>query len=100
MSTLEMEQEIERVLLETRCSNAWTNRKQAIRAARNSAPLRQPQKAKAKYAAATDEQNLVPETPADIDDDRWSQDAGTSGGGRDEEDDREAQDTHAGTVSL
>lgn len=41
-----------------------------------------------------------PSSPADVEDDRWSSDAGTySGAGRDEDDDSDAHDIHAATVS-
>ena len=40
-------------------------------------------------------------TPSDVDDDRWSSDAGTfTGAGRDDEDDNDPQDSHAANVSL
>ena len=43
----------------------------------------------------------VPSTPTDIDDDRWTSDAGTfTGAGRDEDDDNDSKDIQAATVSL
>jgi RNA polymerase sigma-54 factor len=43
----------------------------------------------------------VPTSPTDIDDDRWSSDAGTyTGAGRDEDEDNDSHDTHAANVSL
>ena len=100
MSTLEMEQEIERVLLENPLLERLDEPETGYPGSQEFSTAAATAESEGN-AAATDEQSLVPETPADIDDDRWSQDAGTfSGGGRDEEDDREAQDTHAGTVSL
>lgn len=42
-----------------------------------------------------------PASPSEVDDDRWTSDAGTfTGAGRDEDDDSDSQDIHAGTTSL
>ncbi|MFV0370574.1 MAG: RNA polymerase factor sigma-54 [Azonexus sp.] len=99
MSTLEMEQEIERVLLENPLLERADEVEMAYPASQEFGAAEA--SGNEKEAAAPDEQSQVPETPVDIDDDRWLQDAGTfTGAGRDEDDDREAQDTHAGSVSL
>ncbi|WP_415032925.1 RNA polymerase factor sigma-54 [Azonexus sp.] len=100
MSTLEMEQEIERVLLENPLLERNEDSEFPVTA---NSEFNSPLSASATSAESTaaDEQSQLPESPADVEDDRWLQDAGSfSGAGRDEEDDRDAQDTHAGTVSL
>ena len=43
----------------------------------------------------------LPSSPSEVDDDRWTSDAGTfTGAGRDDDDDTDAQDIHAANVSL
>jgi len=108
LSTVEMQQEIERYLLE----NPMLERDDD-HPAENFATAQQfdsPQTAegereqrveRAERDAHDDREQEVPSAPSDVDDDRWSSDAGTfTGAGRDEDDDSDAQDIHAGTVSL
>jgi RNA polymerase sigma-54 factor len=43
----------------------------------------------------------VPNAPSEVDDDRWSSDAGTfTGAGRDEDDDSDSQDIHSATPAC
>ena len=101
MSTVEMEQEIERYLLE----NPLLEREEeggdgsAFAAAPGEATESDADVSPRGEEHAGDES--LRETPPDVDDDRWTTDAGTyTGAGRDEDDDSDAQDTHAGLVSL
>ncbi|MCL2525092.1 MAG: RNA polymerase factor sigma-54 [Betaproteobacteria bacterium] len=101
LSTVEMQQEIERYLLE----NPMLEREDES-AGESYAAAQQfdsPQRAERETPSAEREERELetPATPAEVDDDRWSSDAGTfTGAGRDEDDDRDAQDIQAGSVSL
>ena len=101
MSTVEMEQEIERYLLE----NPLLEREEE--GGDGSAFAAVPGEATESDAGVSPRgeehagDESLRETPPDVDDDRWTTDAGTfTGAGRDEDDDSDAQDTHAGLVSL
>ena len=51
--------------------------------------------------ASAEREQEVPNAPSEVDDDRWSSDAGTfTGAGRDEDDDSDPQDIHSGSTSL
>jgi RNA polymerase sigma-54 factor len=103
MSTVEMEQEIERYLLENPLLEREENGGEGAAFATDP-------EAATTHAGSGDEERAgdersgdesLRETPPDVDDDRWTSDAGTfSGAGRDEDDDSDAQDSHAGSVSL
>ena len=108
LSTVEMQQEIERYLLE----NPMLERDddgpgesfaaaQQFDAPRSEAAERSEQTERDERDARDEREQAVPEAPSGVDDDRWAADAGTfTGAGRDEDDDSDAQDTQAGTVSL
>lgn len=108
LSTVEMQQEIERYLLE----NPMLEREdepggesysaaQQFDSPKTSEGERE-QRAEVEERDAREEREQdIPAAPSDVDDDRWSSDAGTfSGGGRDEDDDSDSQDIHAATTSL
>ena len=104
LSTVEMQQEIERYLLE----NPMLERdddgpgESFAGAQQFDAPDNKIQSSESTASEAhEDAQGEPPMTPSDVDDDRWSSDAGTfTGAGRDDDDDSDAQDSHAATVSL
>ena len=103
LSTVEMQQEIERYLLENpmlerdddQPADSYASAQQfdsPEKSSNNDAPQAE---------SHEDVQGEPPMTPSDVDDDRWSSDAGTfTGAGRDEDDDSDAQDSHAATISL
>ena len=103
LSTVEMQQEIERYLLE----NPMLERDddQPTESYASAQQFDSPDKSSSTDAPQAenheDVQGEPPMTPGDVDDDRWSSDAGTfTGAGRDEDDDSDAQDSHATTISL
>ncbi len=108
LSTVEMQQEIERYLLE----NPMLERDddgpgesfaaaQQFDAPRNETNERSTAEAADEHAGREERETEVPSTPSEIDDDRWTSDAGTfTGAGRDEDDDSDAQDIHANLPSL
>ena len=108
LSTVEMQQEIERYLLE----NPMLERDddgpaesfagaQQFDAPRSEAAERSDHDEREERDARDDREQAVPAAPSGVDDDRWTSDAGTfTGAGRDEDDDSDAQDIHASTPSL
>ena len=108
LSTVEMQQEIERYLLE----NPMLERDddgpgetfaaaQQFDAPRSDAAERAESSEREEREARDDRELTAPATPSDVDDDRWSSDAGTfTGAGRDDEDDSDSQDIHGGAPSL
>ncbi|MDR2187497.1 MAG: RNA polymerase factor sigma-54 [Azonexus sp.] len=109
LSTVEMQEEIERYLLE----NPMLERDDEAGGDNFSAAQQfdSPRRDDSERASADDGEREsreerepdVPATPAEVDDDRWLADAGTfSGGGRDDDSDSDsdAQDIHGGSVSL
>ncbi|MCL2345044.1 MAG: RNA polymerase factor sigma-54 [Desulfobulbus sp.] len=109
LSTIEMQQEIERYLLE----NPMLERDEESATENYSAAQQfdspnSSSRADSERETSTGERESrderepeAPVSPAEVDDDRWSSDAGTfTGAGRDEDDDTDAQDIHAGSVSL
>ncbi len=108
LSTVEMQQEIERYLLE----NPMLERDddgpgesfaaaQQFDAPRSEAGERAESTEREERDARDDRELSAPASPSDVDDDRWSSDAGTfTGAGRDEEDDNDSQDIHGGAPSL
>ena len=107
LSTVEM-QEIENYLLE----NPMLERDddgaaesfaaaQQFDAPRSDAAERADHDERAERDARDDREMEVPAAPSDVDDDRWSSDAGTfTGAGRDDDDDSDAQDIHGSTPTL
>ena len=106
LSTIEMQQEIERYLLE----NPMLERDDEGDAGFGSAqqfdsPVnreeREEREAPAEASEERERNEDVPGNLNEVDDDRWTSDAGTfTGAGRDEDDDSDGQDIHAATVSL
>ena len=105
LSTVEMQQEIERYLLENPMLERDDDQgpESFASAQQFDAPRADGEREREKEEPAGNEEREgeLPASPADVDDDRWSSDAGTySGAGRDEDDDSDAHDIHAATVSL
>ncbi|MDP3538259.1 MAG: RNA polymerase factor sigma-54 [Azonexus sp.] len=108
LSTVEMQQEIERYLLENpmleRDDDGATETftaAQQFDSPQSSEGEREQRVEREERDARDDREQEVPAAPSDVDDDRWASDAGTfTGAGRDEDDDSDAQDIHAGTISL
>ncbi len=107
LSTVEMQQEIERYLLE----NPMLEREddsagesfgaaQQFDSPNNEATRSEPAEAR-EHEAREEREQEVPSAPSEVDDDRWAADAGTfTGAGRDEDDDSDSRDIHAATTSL
>ena len=109
LSTIEMQQEIERYLLENPMleRDEESGRENYSAAQQFDSPARADGEREAPGAEREDGESRaerepeLPVSPSEVDDDRWSSDAGTfTGAGRDEDDDSDAQDIHAGSVSL
>ncbi|MCE1239425.1 MAG: RNA polymerase factor sigma-54, partial [Azonexaceae bacterium] len=101
LSTVEMQQEIERYLLENPMlereddngGESFSSAQQFDSPASNNE--REREREEPTGAQADDRDGEAPATPSEIDDDRWTSDAGTySGAGRDDDDDSDAHDTH------
>ncbi len=108
LSTVEMQQEIERYLLENPMlerdddgpAESFSTAQQ-FDAPRSEATERTESSEREERDARDDRELTAPSSPADVDDDRWASDAGTfTGAGRDDEDDNDSQDIHGGTPSL
>ena len=104
LSTVEMQQELERYLLENPMLERDDDHGETFSTAQQfDSPGNQETRsepAEPREARAEREQE-VPNAPSEVDDDRWSSDAGTfTGAGRDEDDDSDPQDIHSGTTSL
>jgi RNA polymerase sigma-54 factor len=108
LSTVEMEQEIDRYLLENpmlerdddHATESYTSAQQ-FDAPQSSENVREQQVEREAQDARDVREQDVPTSPTDIDDDRWSSDAGTyTGAGRDEDEDSDSHDTHAANISL
>lgn len=107
LSTVEMQQEIERYLLENPMLERDDDQggesfsaAQQFDSPRNEESRSEAAPAEEREPREEREQE-VPSSPSEIDDDRWTSDAGTfTGAGRDDEDDNESQDIHAATTSL
>ncbi|MDR2838465.1 MAG: RNA polymerase factor sigma-54 [Azonexus sp.] len=106
LSTVEMQQEIERYLLENPMLERDEGPGEGFAAAQQ---FNSPEGAGSERESAAHEERQnrdeheseAPSAPAEVDDDRWTSDAGTfTGAGRDEDDDSDAQDIHAGSLSL
>ena len=96
MSTVEMEQEIERYLAENPLLEREEEGGEAY-----AAPSAGDTAAEPVSEERTGADEAMPESVQELDDDRWTSDAGTfTGAGRDEDDDSDARDIHAGGISL
>ncbi len=109
LSTIEMQQEIERYLLENPMleRDEESGRESYSAAQQFDSPSRAdgghetPGAEREDGESRAEREPEVPVSPSEVDDDRWSSDAGTfTGAGRDDDDDSDAQDIHAGSVSL
>ena len=105
LSTIEMQQEIERYLLENpMLERDEDEREESFASAQQfDSPDASGKAEREEPAGATSEErdSDLPQTPSDVDDDRWSSDAGTfTGAGRDDDDDGDPHDVHAANVSL
>jgi len=98
LSTIEMQQEIERYLLENPLLERDDEERAPVAADGNGSDhdhgeLSQPVEA--------EERSEAPETPSFADDDRWEADSGSyTGSSRDEDDDSDPQDIHGAATSL
>ena len=104
LSTVEMQQELERYLLENPMLERDDEPGEGYSGAQQfDSPVNQETRSEpveVKEASSEREQEL-PSSPGEVDDDRWSSDAGTfTGAGRDEDDDSDPQDIHSANVSL
>jgi RNA polymerase sigma-54 factor len=108
LSTIEMQQELERYLLENpmleRDDDQGTETyvgAQQFDSPQTSDGEREQRVEREERDAREEREKDVPTAPSDVDDDRWASDAGTfTGAGRDDDDDSDAQDIHGGTISL
>ena len=108
LSTVEMQQEIENYLLENPmleraddgAGESFASAQQ-FDAPRSDAAERADHDERQEHDARDDREMAAPGAAQDVDDDRWSSDAGTfTGAGRDDDDDGDAQDIHGSTPSL
>jgi len=108
LSTIEMQQEIERYLLENPMlerdddggSESYSSAQQ-FDAPKSDEGEREQRAERDERDAREEREQDIPTAPSDVDDDRWSSDAGTySGAGRDDDDDSDSHDVHAATTSL
>ncbi len=108
LSTIEMQQELERYLLENpmlerdddQAGESFVGAQQ-FDAPQTTEGEREQRVEREERDAREEREKDVPAAPSDVDDDRWASDAGTfTGAGRDDDDDSDAQDIHGGTVSL
>jgi RNA polymerase sigma-54 factor len=108
LSTVEMQQEIERYLLENPMleredehSGENYSAAQQFDAPQSSEGEREQKVEREERDAREEREQDVPSAPSEVDDDRWASDAGTfTGAGRDEDDDSDSRDIHAANVSL
>ena len=108
LSTVEMQQEIERYLLENPMlerddepGGETFTAAQQFDSPQSSEGVKEQRVEREEQDARDVREQDVPSTPSDVDDDRWSSDAGTfTGAGRDEDDDSDSHDVHAATISL
>jgi RNA polymerase sigma-54 factor len=99
MSTIEMEQEIERYLAENPLLEREDEGPVEVYGTVAGDGQREERAGSESASAEPAEERLS--APGDVDDDRWTSDAGTfTGAGRDEDDDGDARDIHAGVTSL
>ncbi len=106
LSTIEMQQEIERYLLENPMLERDDDHPESFSGAQQfdspaNSETRQESSANEERDSREDRDSEPPASPSEIDDDRWTSDAGTfTGAGRDEDDDSDGHDVHAANVSL
>jgi len=104
LSTIEMQQEIERYLLENPMLEREDEGPESFASAQQfDSPRNEETRSEGSEEREPREErdSEPPASPSEVDDDRWTSDAGTfSGAGRDEDDDSDAQDIHAANVSL
>ena len=104
LSTVEMQQELERYLLENPMLERDDDHGETFSTAQQfDSPGNQETRSEPAEPreASSEREQEVPNAPSEVDDDRWSSDAGTfTGAGRDEDDDSDPQDIHSGTTSL
>ncbi|MDX9943819.1 MAG: RNA polymerase factor sigma-54 [Azonexus sp.] len=104
ISTIEMQQEIERYLLENPMLEREDSPNESFAGAQQFDSPTTPistQETVRDPDTRDDVQSEPPLPPGEVDDDRWTSDAGTySGAGRDGEEDSDPQDSHAATISL
>src|SRR5574343_255517 len=106
LSTVEMQQEIERYLLENPMLERDDEPGESLASAQQfDSPRNESSTSNSETREESepreDRETEAPSTPSEVDDDRWTSDAGTdSGAGRDDDDDSDAHDIHAATVSL
>jgi RNA polymerase sigma-54 factor len=104
LSTVEMQQEIERYLLENPMLERDDDPGDGFSSAQQfDSPVNQETRSETPEPSepSGEREQEVPVSPSDVDDDRWASDAGTfTGAGRDEDDDSDPQDIHSANVSL
>jgi RNA polymerase sigma-54 factor len=102
ISTIEMQQEIERYLLENPMLEREDAPSESYAGAQQFDSPAAPNSAQEVDRDSRDDgQTEPPQSPGEVDDDRWTSDAGTfTGAGRDGDDDSDAQDGHAAMISL
>ena len=102
LSTVEMQQELERYLLENPMLERDDDAGEGFSGAQQfDSPVNQEARSEPAEAATNEREQEIPSAPGEVDDDRWSSDAGTfTGAGRDEDDDSDPQDIHSANVSL
>ena len=104
LSTIEMQQEIERYLLENPMLEREDDTPESFAGAQQfDSPRNEETRSEGSEEREPREErdSEPPASPSEVDDDRWTSDAGTfTGAGRDDDDDSDAQDIHAATVSL
>ncbi|MCE1182762.1 MAG: RNA polymerase factor sigma-54 [Rhodocyclales bacterium] len=105
LSTIEMQQEIERYLLENPMLERDDEGPESFASAQQfdspQGKESERQHEESPTSSNDEREGEAPEAPSEIDDDRWSSDAGTyTGAGRDDDDDNDTHDVHAATVSL
>ena len=104
LSTIEMQQEIERYLLENPMLEREDDTPESFANAQQfDSPRNEETRSEGSEEREPREErdSEPPASPSEVDDDRWTSDAGTfTGAGRDDDDDSDAQDIHAATVSL
>ena len=104
LSTIEMQQEIERYLLENPMLERDDETPESFAGAQQfDSPRNEETRSEGSEEREPREErdSEPPASLSEVDDDRWTSDAGTfSGAGRDEDDDSDAQDIHAANVSL
>lgn len=104
LSTIEMQQEIERYLLENPMLEREDEGPESFANAQQfDSPRNEESRSESSEEREPREEREAepPSSPSEVDDDRWASDAGTfTGAGRDEDDDSDSQDIHAANVSL